>query len=255
MSEQDHVYQLGYAEQYAEYQFDAARQDQKAQKVLAVLQDHYGGPESLRDLSLLDMGCSAGLMTKPYSEKFGRVVGIDIDAPAVEYASHTYSSEGLQFLVRDAMETGLPSETFNVVTCTHIYEHVPDYHKLIAEIYRVLKPGGICYFAAHNRLCLVEPHYGLPLLSVLPKPLAHRYLRLFGKGNHYYENLLPLGRLRRLVSRFEIIDYTKQVIQDPVKFHATDLLAPGSLQQKAALAILAVAYFLCPTFIWLLRKR
>lgn len=255
MSDQNHTYQLGYSEQYAQYQFDSARQDQKAQKVLAVLEDYYGGPGSLGDLTLLDMGCSAGLMTKPYSERFGKVVGVDIDAPAVEYASRCYSSERMQFFVADAMNTGLDNASFDVVTCTHIYEHVPDFHALLAEIYRVLKPGGICYFAAHNRLCFTEPHHGLPFLSVLPKPLAHRYLHLAGKGDYYYENLLSLKQLRRLVSRFDIVDYTKKVIEEPVKYHATDLLVQGSLKQRIALLVLDVAYFLCPTFIWLLRKR
>jgi 2-polyprenyl-3-methyl-5-hydroxy-6-metoxy-1,4-benzoquinol methylase len=255
MSDRNHPYQLGYAEQYAQYQFDSARQDQKAAKVLAVLEDYYGGPGSLEDLTLLDMGCSAGLMTKPYSERFGKVVGVDIDAPAVRHAAKCYSSERLQFLVADAMNTGLEAGSFDVVTCTHIYEHVPDFHALMDEIRRVLKPGGICYFAAHNRLCLMEPHYGLPLLSVLPKTLAHRYLRCLGKGDRYYETLLTLRSLRRLVADFHIIDYTKRIIENPVKYRATDLLVPGSGKQRIALFVLDLAYFLCPTYIWLLRKR
>ncbi len=254
MQNEKYVYQDGYCERFAEYQFDEARQKQKAMKTLSVLEDFCGGPGSLEKLTLLDMGCSAGLMTRLYSKKFNRTVGIDIDSPAVEYAAANYSSEKLEFLVRDAMNTGLESESFDVATCTHIYEHVPDYTKLMAEIHRVLKKGGICYFAAQNRLSLIEPHYFLPLLSVVPKPVAHVYFRLFGKGDFYYENLLTLGQLRNLVAGFECHDYTIKIMDDPVKYYATELLAPGSLKQRLALAFVRTAYFLCPTYIWILKK-
>jgi 2-polyprenyl-3-methyl-5-hydroxy-6-metoxy-1,4-benzoquinol methylase len=255
MSQNEYTYQLGYSDYFARYQYDPERQDVKARKVLAVLEDYYGGPGSLSELSLLDIGCSAGLMTRLYAEEFRSVTGIDIDAPAVAHASRNFSSERVRFSLRDAMQTGLDDETFDAVTCTHIYEHVPDYHRLMAEIYRVLKKGGVCYFAAQNRLCLMEPHYALPLLSVVPKPIAHVYIRLFRTQKFYYENLLLLGQLKRLVSRFSVVDYTRRIVQDPVRYCATDLLLPGSLKQRIALAVLDVAYFLCPTYVWILVKK
>ncbi|MBI5571802.1 MAG: methyltransferase domain-containing protein [Desulfomonile tiedjei] len=248
------VYQYGYSEHFSEYQYDEERQAQKARKALSVLEDFCGGPGSLEALTLLDLGCSAGLMTRLYSRQFQRTVGVDIDAPAVRHAAANFSTDKLQFLVRDAMDTGLPAESFDVVTCTHIYEHVPDFKKLMAEIGRVLKKGGICYFAAQNRLSLIEPHYGLPLLSVVPKPIAHIYFRLFGKGDHYYETMLTLGKLRELAAGFECHDYTLKIMSEPVKYHATELLTPGSLKQGLALAVARLAYFLCPTYVWILRK-
>jgi len=172
----------------------------------------------------------------------------------VEHAIANFSSESLQFSVADAIDTGLESGSFDVVTCTHIYEHVPDSNKLMTEIHRVLKIGGICYFAAQNRLSLIEPHYRLPLLSVLPKPVAHVYYRLFGKGDFYYEKLLSLKSLRKLTAAFALHDYTLEIIKDPVKYSATELLVPGSLAQKMALVFAAIAYFLCPTYIWILKK-
>ena len=250
----EYVYQYGFAERFSEYQYDEERQAQKAKKALSVLEDFCGGPGSLEALTLLDLGCSAGLMTRLYSRNFSRTVGVDIDAPAVKHAAANYSSDKLQFLVRDAMDTGFPSESFDVITCTHIYEHVPDFKKLMGEIRRMLKKGGICYFAAQNRLSLIEPHYGLPLLSVVPKPIAHVYSRLFGKGDHYYETMLTLGNLRKLVAGFECHDYTLKIMQEPDKYHATELLSPGSLKQGVALAVAHLAYFLCPTYVWILRK-
>ena len=69
---------------------------------------------------------------------------------------------------------------------------------MMEEIRRVLTPGGVCYFAAGNRLTLMEPHYHLPLLSILPKTIGHIYVRLAGKANSYYETHLIIWGLRRL---------------------------------------------------------
>jgi len=247
-------YQFGFLERYAEFLFDDARQAQKSAKILSVLEDFYGGSGSLSSLSLLDIGCSAGLMTQAYSQSFSRTIGIDIDAPAVEYAARNFSSEKLEFVVADAMNTGFSSGSFDVVTCTHIYEHVPDSNRLMKEIHRILRKGGICHFTAQNRMSIMEPHYGLPLLSVIPKPLAHWYLRILGRGKLYYENHLTLAGLRKLVADFECYDYTTEIIRDPVQYHATELLTSGSLKQKLALFVTRTLYFLCPTYVWILKK-
>jgi 2-polyprenyl-3-methyl-5-hydroxy-6-metoxy-1,4-benzoquinol methylase len=254
MKRQRNPYQYGFSERYASFLFDPQRQNQKAEKVKAILRDYFGGPNPLKKLSLLDIGCSAGLMTQRYSEEFGCVVGIDIDAPAIEFAQHNLATDNLSFLVRDGLNTGFEQEAFDVVTCCHIYEHVPNREKLLAEIHRVLKKGGVCYFAGHNRISLIEPHYGLPLLSLLPKPAANIYLRVFGKGDFYYERLLSSRGLRKLVSAFDRVDYTVKSVEDPLKYCATDMLEPGSVKQMLAKMILKSAYFLCPTYIWLLLK-
>ncbi len=186
---------------------------------------------------------------------FKTVVGTDVDEPAVRFAAGRNVLPNLFWTVQDSQHLGFRDESFDVITCTHIYEHVPDAARLMDEIYRLLRCGGVSFFSAGNRLSLIEPHYRLPLLSVIPKWLAHKYLRLAGRGDHYYENHRSLMGLRRLVSRFEVIDYTLKVVQDPETFHMEDLVVPGSVKQRLALAILRMAYWLCPTYLWVLRKH
>ena len=255
MGPEGYEYQYGYSEQFRKYQYDPERQSQKAGKTLAVLVDYYGGVDRLKELSLLDIGCSTGMMTAEYAQVFGSVFGFDIDIPAVTHAHAENRLSNTLFCIGDAIFPCFLPGSFDVITCTHIYEHVPDSEKLMAEIYELLKPGGICYFAAQNRYALMEPHYGLPLLSAVPKPVAHVYMRLAGKGEFYYEKLRSLSGLKKLTSRFEIVDYTRRVIEDPVTFNAEELVRPGSAFQKAALTILDRFYGLCPTYIWLLRKK
>jgi SAM-dependent methyltransferase len=132
---------------------------------------------------------------------------------------------------------------------------VPDAERLITEIERVLRPGGICFFSAGNRFSLIEPHYKLPLLSVVPKFVAHLYLRILGRGSRYHETHRSYWGLRRLVKKFELTDYTYRVVQNPEKYAADDMLTLGSIKHLFARVFVRVAYFLCPTYLWVLKKR
>jgi ubiquinone/menaquinone biosynthesis C-methylase UbiE len=144
--------------------------------------------------------------------------------------------------------------TFDVVICSQVYEHVPDAEKMIKEIYRVLKPAGICYFAATNRLSIEEYHYGLPFLSVIPRPLGHFYMRLAGKGRYYYEKHFSYWGLKKITRAFRVIDYTRQSIHDPEKYGVAYMLPVNSRKQRLARIIVDRFYWLCPGYIWLLVK-
>jgi SAM-dependent methyltransferase len=224
----------------------------KAAKILAVLRDHLG---RLDHLALLDLGASTGIITALLGREFAFAVGIDIDHSAIAHAHRTNRSARVRFLAADGLRLCFGAGCFDVVICNQVYEHVPDRQALMDQIYRVLKPGGLCYFGATNRLNIIETHYGrLPFLSVIPKPLAHLYLRALGRARYYYETHLTVWGLRRLVSRFEVVDYTQKIVADPVRFEAADLVAAGSRRQRLALAVLRRAYWLAPGYVWLLRK-
>lgn len=243
--------QFGFMGKYAGAALDRASRERKAKKVLAILEDSFGALESL---SLLDIGCSTGFMSRQYAGSFKNVVAVDVDAPAVQFAARHNATDNLSYLEMDSQRLAFADASFDAVSCTHIYEHVPDPGALIWEIYRVLKPGGVCFFTAGNRFSLMEPHYRLPLLSVIPKPLAHLYLKLLGRGNHYYETHLSYWGLKQLVKAFVINDYTMDVVKQPLKYYAEDMIVPGSLKQVFVLAFLRCAYWLCPTYLWVLRK-
>ncbi len=134
---------------------------------------------------------------------------------AIAFAQEKFGSPALTFRVGDAMATGLAPDSVDVAICAHVYEHVSSAQQMMDEILRVLRPGGVCYFAAENRIIFREGDYRLPFLSLLPKPLAHRYLQLTGRGDHYYETLRTVWQLRRLTNKFDVLDYTRRVVQDP----------------------------------------
>ena len=252
MDTKNYQYQLGFSTMHAGNMYDKTGRLQKANKALSILKDHLG---DLKELSALDIGCSTGIMTNYYAPHFKSMTGTDIDEPAVKYAAANAEGGNSGFFVGDAMNTGLPGNSFDVVFCANVYEHVPDAKKMMLEINRLLKPGGICYFAAGNRLVWKDGEYRLPLLAVIPKSLAHHYLKITGNGDFYYETHFTSWTLKKLVSGFELIDYTRRIIAEPEKFHATEMITQGSFTQKIYLMVLDLAYWICPSYIWLLKKK
>ena len=194
-------------------------------------------------------------MSQFLSRHFAKVTGIDIDEGAISFARANNDQLNIDFQLMDALHTDFPDDSFDVVICNQMYEHVPDAVQLLNEIRRILVPGGVCYFGATNRLKVIETHYGrLPFLSYLPKPLANLYLRVLGRGDHYYENLYTYWSLKRLCSDFNVTDYTEKVIRQPEQFGVANMVESGSAQQRMALALLRFAYWLSPGYIWLLEK-
>lgn len=231
---------------------DVSARERKARTMVAVLQDRLKGP--LHGLAALNVGGSAGIIDAFLADHFGSVVSVDIDIPAIEHARRQFAKGNLSFLVGDALSLSFADGAYDVVICSQVYEHVPDAHRMMQEIFRVMKPGGVCYFAAGNRLMWNEPHYNLPLLSVVPRAVAHAYVRLAGRASHYHEYHFTYWGLRRLVRSFVLHDYTRRIIEEPARYFAEYMVAPGSLKQTAAALLARYAYWLVPGYIWVLEK-
>ena len=72
-------------------------------------------------------------------------------------------------------------ESFDVVTTFQTLEHVADVDRCIAEMVRVLRPGGVLYLRAPDYNCFFEPHYRVPMWPKMPRAWAAPYLRWLGK--------------------------------------------------------------------------
>lgn len=226
----------------------------KVEKMLAVL-EAAGAIGQTRLTCAVDVGCSRGFFADGLAPYFDRVIGLDIDPHALRLAEQERRHENLHFACGDSQRLPLADASIDLVVCNHVYEHVPSAEVLMAEIYRILKPGGLCYFGAASRLIVQEPHYHLPFLSWLPKSVAHRYMRLFGRGDYYYERLRTYPALRRLVGDFRVEDYTVPVLRDPDRFKARDLIRRGSLIGSVPAWLWRLLYPLLPTYILILHKQ
>ena len=220
--------------------------------MIAVLDDHFQTP--LNKQALLNVGGSSGIIDNYLADYFRSVINVDIDEPAIEQARSNFKKDNLRFQTGDALNLQFSDNSFDVVICSQVYEHVVNPQKMLGEIFRVLVPGGICYFAASNRLMWNEPHYNLPLLSVVPRPLAHLYVRLMKKSSQYHELHYTYRGLKKLVRNFIVKDITCKLICDPVKYHIDYMMPPDSIKAVIAKIITRKFNWLTPGYIWLLQK-
>jgi len=184
----------------------------KAEKILAVLRLKIQCPEKA---VVADIGCNGGQITTRLAESFYVVIGVDVDSPGKDRDGRAH------FVQADAAQLPFKSSCLDVAVVNHVLEHVTDQVVLLGEIWRVLKPTGICYLSCPNRFSLVEPHYRLPLLSWLPRRVSDWYVRIAGRGKAYLDNLPSYWRLKTLTKQFIFEDETLTVLETP------ELLAPG----------------------------
>ena len=244
-------YQLDYAAGRPQM-YDKLSREKRAHRMIKTLED-YHGKGGLTNLTLLDLGSSTGIIDNILALKFKKVVGIDIDKKAVNFAKRHFKKENLKFRVEDAMNLSFKSGSFDVVICAQVYEHVPSAKKLFSEIHRVLKPQGVCYLAAINRLWPLEPHYNLAFLSWLPKPMANFYLRVSGKATKYYESPKTYWGLEKLTKKFKRVEYTQKILRNPKKFGFNDAIT-GFLKFPTKI-LSPIAKYFSPTLFWLLIKK
>jgi 2-polyprenyl-3-methyl-5-hydroxy-6-metoxy-1,4-benzoquinol methylase len=225
---------------------------EKAEKILKILQD-FVGKGALDHLRCLDIGCSGGIIDLILSEHVKSMVGLDIDKKAIHHAGSMPGAERVSFTVGSTLALPFESNCFDLLICNHVYAHVSDPQIMMQEIYRVLKPGGACYFAAGNKYTIIEGNYRLPFLSWLPSGAANAYLNTFRGIPEYYERHMSVKQLKRLVDDFHIIDYTIKVLQDAEAYGYKHKLGNSILKIFGKTA--AVVYRMIPTYIWLLVKR
>lgn len=222
------------------------------QQILTILKYHLG---NLSRLTCLDVGCSQGIISKILADNFLKVVGIDVDDVAINNANKNIKKKNLSFIVMDGTKLDFAGNSFDVVVCNQVYNFSLDPKKLLIEINRILKPGGVCFFGARNKFAFWEPQYDLPLLSMMPLKLAEFIIRLLGKGQKYHSRYLSYFGIRKLVKDFNKVDYTIKVMQDPHKFGFKKLIKWSFLFKLIPSPILVLLQPIFPNYIWLLSKR
>ena len=138
-------------------------------------------PATRKGARLLDVGCGNGAFL-PTASKLGYdAIGVDLDPVAVARGA----GAGLDIRIASLEANDLPSAAFDHVTLSHVLEHFHDPRAALAEVYRLLAPGGRLWVLQPNlgALGLLEfgPHWrGLeaPRHMVLMKP--DRLLDLLG---------------------------------------------------------------------------
>lgn len=174
---------------------DVTSRKTKARKIELLL----GLDATNHPVRLLEVGTGAGGI----AHYFGTQPGQRFEVDAVDVNDSRQIHDGYRFTRVHDIRLPFPDAHFDVVISNHVIEHVGDrvaQRGHLAELHRVLKPDGVGYLAVPSRWQLVEPHYGLALLSWLPTPWRTPYLRWRRRGDVYDCRPLSVRELEPLLA-------------------------------------------------------
>lgn len=225
-----------------------------AKQLLAILKDWFGA-KNMQNMTLLDIGCSNGVITDFLANSVKKATGIDVDAQAVFDAKQGHSKKNLEFIVASATKLPFAQNTHDIVICNQVYSYVDDPKKLMAEIYKVLKKDGVCIFTGDNLLRVVEPLYNIPLLRLLPKWAAILLLKTLGHKKIYIGSYKTYWGIKNLCRRFIVYDYTLKIIKNPRNFNYKNLEKNAMVANLLPNWLLKLLEPFFPSFVFLLVKE
>lgn len=97
--------------------------------------------------ALLDLGCSSGSFLEFMGRESWELFGIEMSAEGARTAE---SRSGAQVHVGDILSAPFPEESFDVITCFDVLEHLYEPRQVMAKVAEWLKPGGIFYVLVPN---------------------------------------------------------------------------------------------------------
>lgn len=227
----------------------AENRDTKALAILQTLK-HFS-PANLSELNCVDIGCGSGGIAFHLAPYVKNMTGVDPE-PWARWRDFANSAENLSFLQESVDSLTLRDESIDLVICNQVYEHVPDAKLLINEIFRVLKPGGCCYFAGPNLLFPIEPHVFWPFVHWIPRKLAVRIMHFFGSKSILDAYSTDYWRLKNMLSAFEIINAIPYHLKNPDLFERNGLV--WRLLSKSPQPVLEILTPISPGFIFILKK-
>ena len=141
--------------------------------------------------SLLDIGCGGGILCEAMAQRGAQVKGIDMGATPLQIARLHSLESGVevdyQQITAEQLAEQSP-ESYDVVTCMEMLEHVPDPSSIVKACMQLVKPGGDVYFSTINRnpksflFAIVGAEY---VLNMLPR------------GTHTYGSFIRPSELTR----------------------------------------------------------
>ena len=99
---------------------------------------------------VLDVACGTGVTTRMAAQRVGpdgRVDGLDINASMLAQAKQLAADRNIVWIESDVSDTGLPSDSYDVVMSQHGYHYFPDKPAALNEFRRVLAPNGRMAFS------------------------------------------------------------------------------------------------------------
>jgi 2-polyprenyl-6-hydroxyphenyl methylase/3-demethylubiquinone-9 3-methyltransferase len=189
--------------------------------IRATIDAHWDiGQASLRPLAgrrAADVGCGAGLLAEPLTRLGAAVTGIDAAPENIAVAKLHAAKQGLAIDYRAGGVEALAGETFDLVTSMEVIEHVADPATFVAQLARLLGPGGIMILSTPNRTPLSK----LAMITV------GEGLGMVPKGTHDWSKFVAPDELAEHVEAagLRVVERKGLSFSPAAGFHLSDNLA------------------------------
>lgn len=174
----------------------------------------------LSGTNVVDIGCGGGILAESMAVANATVTGIDMaEGPLAVARLHQHESEAeVQYRQATAEELALEeAESFDVVTCLEMLEHVPDPSQVIKSCAELVKPGGHVFFSTINRN---PKSFAFAIVG------AEYVLRLLPAGTHEYEKFIRPSELESWARHAGL------VLKDSIGMHYNPLTREYSLGEN-----------------------
>ncbi len=154
--------------------------------------DHIDAKVGLQGKSVLDVGCGGGILAESMAARGAAVTGIDLgDKPLKVAQLHLLESgQKVDYHLISAEDLALQRpQSFDLVTCMEMLEHVPDPAATVRACATLVKPGGWVFFSTINRNAKAY------LFAIIG---AEYVLNLLPRGTHDYAKFLQPSELANL---------------------------------------------------------
>ncbi len=121
-----------------------------------------------KDLSaakVLDFGCATGVMLDEFKKRGADVTGIELSKWSCKYAKDKFD---LTVFNENIFDVELAASSFDIITTSHVIEHVTDPVAVIKRLGQLLKPGGLLFIAVPNVDSLGRSIFGKSWYYYLP---------------------------------------------------------------------------------------
>lgn len=142
---------------------------------------------------LADIGCGGGILAEAMARRGAEVTGIDMGEAPLSVARLHQLESGIDVTYRQSTAEELAAEqpeSFDIVCCLEMLEHVPDPGAVVAACAQLARPGGSLYFSTINRN---------PKAFLFAIVGAEHILRLLPAGTHEYEKFIRPSELARWI--------------------------------------------------------
>jgi ubiquinone/menaquinone biosynthesis C-methylase UbiE len=159
--------------------------------------EHYGG--SLPGRRILDLGSGMGGSSVALALAGAHPVAFEYNPEYCDIVRLRAARYELFLPVINGAGEHLPfaDQTFDLAICWDVVEHVQDPEMLLAELSRVVRPGGRVLITVINRYAYKDPHYHLPFLNWIPRPIAEAIIEQRGrsKGDSAFSDRQKLSEM------------------------------------------------------------